>query len=216
MIAARPIRTNARRSRLTILSLAAGLSLVLSGCRVGPTYVRPSVPMAPAFKEALPTNFKSDDGWKTAQPGDAQLKGDWWMLFNDPQLNALEAQIDPANQTLKRRTQIFAQHVPLCASTGIRGADHRSRAQRRSHSRLQPPALSECFGGPTPAKVISLFHSTSTTRSICGPRPPDRDTSARASPGFGGRPGDLAAFAARRVGSRLLRPTFRGCPDQAS
>jgi NodT family efflux transporter outer membrane factor (OMF) lipoprotein len=63
--------------------------------------------MAPEFKEAPPENFKSVDGWKRAQPIDAQLKGDWWTLFNDPQLNALEAQIDPANQTLKESEANF-------------------------------------------------------------------------------------------------------------
>jgi len=93
--------------RSATLALATGWGLVLSGCRVGPQYARPAVPMAPAFKEALPDYFKSDDGWKPAQPGDAQLKGDWWTLFADPQLNALEAQIDPANQTLKEAEANF-------------------------------------------------------------------------------------------------------------
>ena len=69
--------------------------------------MRPAAPLAPAFKEPLPTNFKSEDGWKPAQPSDAQLKGDWWTLFNDPQLNTLEAQIDPANQTLKQAEANF-------------------------------------------------------------------------------------------------------------
>ena len=93
--------------RLSIVALAAGACLALSGCKVGPQYVRPSVPLAPAFKEPLPGNFKSDDGWKPAQPSDAQLKGDWWTLFGDPQLNALEAQIDPANQTLQQAEANF-------------------------------------------------------------------------------------------------------------
>jgi NodT family efflux transporter outer membrane factor (OMF) lipoprotein len=97
----------ARIRHAAILPLAAGLGFALSGCRVGPQYVRPAAPMAPAFKEALPDNFKSEDGWKPAQPGDAQLKGDWWTLFNDPQLNTLEAQIDPANQTLKEAEANF-------------------------------------------------------------------------------------------------------------
>ena len=88
--------------RWPALSLVAGACLGLAGCRVGPQYVRPTAPLAPEFKEALPENFKSNDGWKPAQPSDAQLKGDWWTLFNDPQLNTLEAQIDPANQTLKQ------------------------------------------------------------------------------------------------------------------
>jgi NodT family efflux transporter outer membrane factor (OMF) lipoprotein len=90
-----------------ILPLLAGLGLTLSGCRVGPQYVRPTVPLTPDFKEAPPESFKSIDGWKRAQPGDTKLRGDWWTLFNDPQLNALEAQIDPANQTLKEAAANF-------------------------------------------------------------------------------------------------------------
>lgn len=93
--------------RCAMISFMAGMGGVLSGCRVGPQYVRPSVPMAPEFKEAPPENFQSEDGWKRAQPSDAQLKRDWWTLFNDPQLNALEAQIDPANQTLKESEANF-------------------------------------------------------------------------------------------------------------
>src|SRR5258708_27714823 len=57
--------------------------------------------MAPGFKEAPPASFKNQDGWKVIQPSDAQLKGDWWELFDDPQLNSLEAKVDGANQTLK-------------------------------------------------------------------------------------------------------------------
>jgi NodT family efflux transporter outer membrane factor (OMF) lipoprotein len=97
----------AHNLRWAIFAFAVGLGFALAGCRVGPQYVRPSAPLAPAFKEPLPGNFKSEDGWKPAQPSDAQLKGDWWTLFNDPQLNTLEAQIDPANQTLKQAEANF-------------------------------------------------------------------------------------------------------------
>ena len=83
------------------------ISVTLAGCRVGPQYVRPAAPVAPEFKETLPSNFKSSDGWKVAQPSDAQLKGDWWTLFHDSELNTLEAQIDPANQTLKQAEANF-------------------------------------------------------------------------------------------------------------
>jgi NodT family efflux transporter outer membrane factor (OMF) lipoprotein len=57
--------------------------------------------MAPGFKEAPPASFKNQDGWKVIQPSDAQLKGDWWELFNDPQLNSLESKVDGTNQSLK-------------------------------------------------------------------------------------------------------------------
>ena len=83
-----------------------GLTLLLAllgGCRmVGPNYSRPpAAGLAPEFKEPGPTAFKENDGWKAAQPSDQTLRGKWWETFSDPQLNALEQQIDPANQTLK-------------------------------------------------------------------------------------------------------------------
>jgi hypothetical protein len=56
----------------------------MSACMVGPKYVRPSAPSTPEFKEPGPTTFKEIDGWKTAQPGDSSLRGNWWELFNDP------------------------------------------------------------------------------------------------------------------------------------
>jgi len=75
------------------------LPLLLTGCMVGPKYKAPAVPTAPSFKEAEP--FKDLPGWNVAKPEDAIPRGDWWTLFNDPGLNALEPQIAAANQSLK-------------------------------------------------------------------------------------------------------------------
>ena len=75
--------------------------IVATGCMVGPNYVKPSTPMAPAFKELTPAPTQANDGWKLAQPGDQTPRGNWWEIYADPHLNALEAQIDSANQTLK-------------------------------------------------------------------------------------------------------------------
>ena len=78
-------------------SAAITLALVpLSGCMVGPKYKTPAAIVAPSFKEAPPASFGEQDGWKPGQPSDTRLKGDWWTIFDDPQLNALEAQIDGA------------------------------------------------------------------------------------------------------------------------
>src|SRR6202044_2519921 len=72
-------------------------ALLLAGCMVGPQYKRPAAITAPAFKEAPPPQTAANDGWKPGQPGDQKLKGDWWRMYQDPQLDALEAQVDPAN-----------------------------------------------------------------------------------------------------------------------
>ena len=93
----------AYQSRGIALALSAALSL--SGCVVGPKYSRPSPTVAStavpaAYKELTPADYKSTDGWKVAQPGDAVLKGTWWEIFNDSQLNALEAKVDISNQNI--------------------------------------------------------------------------------------------------------------------
>ena len=84
-----------RNAGTTLLALAA-LSL-LTGCMVGPKYVKPVAPtfQAPdAYKEA-------DPNWQPATPADTAIRGDWWALFNNPELNDLESKIDIQNQTLK-------------------------------------------------------------------------------------------------------------------
>jgi NodT family efflux transporter outer membrane factor (OMF) lipoprotein len=82
-----------------VLIAASIPALLLSGCMVGPQYKRPAAPTAPAFKEA--PQAAASDGWQPGQPSDEKLRGDWWRLYQDPQLNALEAQVDFSNQTLK-------------------------------------------------------------------------------------------------------------------
>ena len=76
---------------------------------VGPKYVKPTTPMAPAFKEQPPESFKEVDGWKPAQPDDQMLRGKWWEIFGDPQLNALEEELTVSNQDLKVSEARFRQ-----------------------------------------------------------------------------------------------------------
>jgi NodT family efflux transporter outer membrane factor (OMF) lipoprotein len=75
--------------------------LLLSGCMVGPKYVKPSVPLAPAYKEATPDAYKENANWQVAQPADAAQRGEWWKIFGDTELNVLEPQVAANNQDLK-------------------------------------------------------------------------------------------------------------------
>jgi NodT family efflux transporter outer membrane factor (OMF) lipoprotein len=82
---------------------------LLAGCAVGPKYHPPS-PQAPAaaYKES-PTQFKETEGWTVAQPADAKLRGKWWEIFNDSELNALEDQVDINNQNIKQSFENFME-----------------------------------------------------------------------------------------------------------
>jgi NodT family efflux transporter outer membrane factor (OMF) lipoprotein len=85
------------------------LIVVFSGCRVGPKYATPAVPAPPAFKESSPAAYKSTlpGAWQPARPQDAVLKGKWWEIFNEPELNALEEQLDINNQNIAQSFQNF-------------------------------------------------------------------------------------------------------------
>jgi NodT family efflux transporter outer membrane factor (OMF) lipoprotein len=85
------------------------LLVMLSGCAVGPKY-HPPAPQPPAavYKES-PTQFKENEGWTVAQPSDSMLRGKWWEIFNDPELNALEEQLDINNQNIKQFFENFME-----------------------------------------------------------------------------------------------------------
>jgi len=70
---------------------------------VGPKYQKPVVAQTPvAFKEV-----KGNDDWKMATPSDTVMKGKWWEIFGDPQLNALEEQVNINNQNVKQAEAQF-------------------------------------------------------------------------------------------------------------
>jgi NodT family efflux transporter outer membrane factor (OMF) lipoprotein len=103
------LRCKEGSSRSHSLLVAAALCLAVSGCTVGPNYQRPAVPPPPAaFKELPPPNPPNGD-WKQATPSDTALRGKWWEIYNDPQLNALEEKVAISNETLKAATEQYFQ-----------------------------------------------------------------------------------------------------------
>src|SRR5262249_46541354 len=67
----------------------------ISGCAVGPNYVRPESTVA--------THYKAEDlgSWKEGRPLDDLPKGTWWEVFADETLNDLERRAGATNQELK-------------------------------------------------------------------------------------------------------------------
>ena len=81
-------------STLSILALS-------DGCMVGPDYHRP----APVGTNAMPAAFTGDGTtnspqWTPAAPSAGQPRGEWWRVFNDPELDRLEAIAAGNNQDL--------------------------------------------------------------------------------------------------------------------
>jgi NodT family efflux transporter outer membrane factor (OMF) lipoprotein len=124
---------------LVLLAVVFGLA----GCIVGPKYRQPPVVTPPTYKEI--------GNWKTAQPNDHNLGGNWWEIFQDPQLSSLEAQINVSNQNLKAAA---AQYQQARATLRYNRADYYPTinaevdANRNRFSNNRPPQ-SSFFNGIT-------------------------------------------------------------------
>jgi hypothetical protein len=99
-----------------LLAFATG-AIFLAGCVVGPKYHQPAATsQAPpmSYKESPTQNPDSGD-WKVAQPQDAMLHGKWWEIYNDPELNSLEDQVNINNQNIKQYFENFMEARTLIA-----------------------------------------------------------------------------------------------------
>src|SRR6266446_7711271 len=78
-----------------------------AGCNVGPKYPRPVVPAPPAFKELGTQQAGDGSTWKTAQPQDGALRGKWWKIYQEPELDALEDKLNVSNQNIAQSYDNF-------------------------------------------------------------------------------------------------------------
>jgi NodT family efflux transporter outer membrane factor (OMF) lipoprotein len=114
--------------KLPLTALAASLSLLLSGCIVGPDYQRPKV--------AVPAQYKELPGWTVAEPSAAAPKADWWTGFNDPLLDQLEPMVSVSNQTVRQDYANYQEALAevqqarsgLFPTVGVTGSGTRERS----------------------------------------------------------------------------------------
>jgi NodT family efflux transporter outer membrane factor (OMF) lipoprotein len=95
-----------------IACLAAAISM--TACKpVGPDYSRPAYTAPPTYKETgassvvTPPPNPPGGAWQPANPSDGMLKGKWWEIYNDPQLNQLEDRIATNNQNLRQALENY-------------------------------------------------------------------------------------------------------------
>jgi NodT family efflux transporter outer membrane factor (OMF) lipoprotein len=105
-----------RKSRTALPASAACLTalVLLAGCKpVGPNYSRPTYTAPPSYKETgasnvvLPPPNPPGGAWQPANPSDGMLKGKWWEVYQDPQLNQFEERIAGYNQSLRQALETY-------------------------------------------------------------------------------------------------------------
>jgi len=94
------------RNRLIRTLVSTACAAALASCMVGPNYRNPGLgqPTPAAFKE---------QGWTPASPADLSPRGDWWSVFNDPTLSALEARVKVSNQNVAAAEAAYRQAEAL-------------------------------------------------------------------------------------------------------
>ena len=97
----------------TLRTAAFAFLSILGGCSFAPAYKTPgSAPPSEVYAEA--------GAWRMADPVDNRARGAWWTLFQDSELDALEAKVGDANQNIKAA---FARLQEARAATRIARAD---------------------------------------------------------------------------------------------
>jgi NodT family efflux transporter outer membrane factor (OMF) lipoprotein len=94
---------------------ALAIAMAIAGCKpVGPNYQRPVYVAPPIYKETGASNVTvppppapNGGGWQPANPSDGMLKGKWWEIYNDPQLDKLEERIAAVNQGLHQALETY-------------------------------------------------------------------------------------------------------------
>jgi NodT family efflux transporter outer membrane factor (OMF) lipoprotein len=141
------------KPQLYILALAGFLALtLLTACKpVGPNYSRPGYDAPAAYKETgsstvtTPPPAPAGGGWQPANPSDGMLRGKWWEIYQDPQLNQLEERIATDNQSLRQsmesylaaRDQIQAAQSTLFPT--LSAGPNISRVHMSANSATTPP-----------------------------------------------------------------------------
>ncbi len=127
---------------------SAAIALLLAGCTVGPSYHRPDAATAPAWKEnTTPPPNPPNGTWKQAEPSDGVLRGQWWDLYSDPQLSALEAKVAVSSQTLRAAMEQYLQ----------------AREQVRVARSQYYPTLS---AGPSIQRTRESYNQPNTSRAL--------------------------------------------------
>ncbi len=99
--------------RFVVLAASLAVSFA-SGCKpVGPDYKRPIYQAPATYKEAgssaavVPPPNPAGGGWHPADPSDGMLRGNWWEIYKDPQLNQLEDRIEANNPGLRQAFETY-------------------------------------------------------------------------------------------------------------
>jgi outer membrane protein TolC len=139
-----------------VWSLVSGAGCALiSGCSFAPKCQRPAVQTAAAFKELTPQSLDATNIWKAAQLSDAVMRGKWWEMFANAQLNALEERVVVSNQNVAAAFANFLSARALVKEA--RAQLFPTLAASPSVSRSRQPFLQNLTGSSAGAPTVTEY-----------------------------------------------------------
>ena len=99
------------------LHAALLIAVTLSGCTLGPDYVRPELALPDSYRKPVIENTDPSQSSQTIAP----FKKDWWTLFNDSELDVLMQTALADNADVKIAIARLAQAEPIAKQELIAG-----------------------------------------------------------------------------------------------
>ncbi|MCZ2496731.1 efflux transporter outer membrane subunit [Xylophilus sp. Kf1] len=153
----------------TLRSLPLIAALVLAGCATAPPVDTQALAAAPArFKEAA-----APEGWTQAPPAEAQSRGQWWLVFQDPALDALVERAGARNTGIQEAAARLAQARAL-----LRGANADRLPQVGINGGAVRQAGANTLNGRTPATITTAGAAVSWELDLSGRLAQARDAAS--------------------------------------
>ena len=184
----RPCRTHPLRA--TSATLGGALLALLAGCAVGPDFKPPTPPAAHGYVpgELSPSTAPGASAQRFVEGMD--IPGQWWTLFQSPELNALIDRALANNPTLES-----AQAALRAGQRNTGGRARSALSERLGHvsSPQRSKASGAAFGEPESGSFLYTLNSASVSVSYAHRRVRRHSPADRGAAG----PGRIPALLAR-------------------
>ena len=169
--------------------LVAVCTTVLLACAAAPEYQRPALD--------LPLAWKLEAPWRLGQPNDAASKGDWWRIFGDATLDALQQQALLNSPTLALAQARLLQARATLAATSASALPQLGLGERVSRQKISANRPLSSYASPNFSTVQNELNVAMTVNY-------ELDLAGRVEQSIAGAQASAAQAAAELENTRLL------------
>jgi NodT family efflux transporter outer membrane factor (OMF) lipoprotein len=162
---------------------------VLLACAAAPEYQRPALD--------LPLAWKLEAPWRVGQPNDTASKGDWWRIFGDATLDALQQQSLQNSPTLALAQARLLQARATLAATSASALPQLGLSERVSRQKISANRPLSNYASPNSSTVQNELSVAMTVNY-------ELDLAGRVEQSTAGARASAAQAAAELENTRLL------------